>query len=323
VEKRYHLGVGGCISAVALSRANENRDWRIFADFGQLLIRRVQPLYSNCRLSDISHEGDIFALDSTTISVSLNLWKWALGKRSRGAVKMHVLLNLRGCIPELILVTDGRLHDVKALDEVLPVPGSIYIMDRAYVDFTRLHKLYQAGALFVVRAKKNILYKRVCSHPIDKSTGLRCDQTIRLSGKKTRRQYPETLRRITLFDKDKHQRITFLTNNFDAPAAEIALLYKHRWDIECFFKWIKQHLQIKRLWGYSENAVKVHIWVAIIAYVLIAWLKILTKSPLSIYEIEQILSISAFDKSPINELVTKKETKFCGNVEPNLFSNSA
>jgi IS4 transposase len=321
-EKAYHLGVGSCVSEPALSRANERRDWRIFADFGRYLMALVQPCYAACELPHIGTEGDIFALDSTTISVSLTLWKWAQGKYSCGAVKAHVLLNLRGSIPALVLVTDGRCHDVNALDSIAPIPCAIYVMDKAYVDFYRLYQLHQADAFFVVRAKENLVFRRVSSRSVSKPSGIRCDQTIRLRGKKTKKFYPEKLRRVKYFDVEKKVTLVFLTNNQTATSEEIVLLYKHRWDIESFFKWMKQHLQLKQLWGHSENAVNLHIWVAIIAYLLVAYLKVQVKSPLSVYEIEQILSISVFDKTPVNELLTEKQINQIFKEQPNLFSIS-
>lgn len=283
-DSLYHLGIKQSVSHTTLSRANENRDWRIFADFGNYLIALVQPLYANCSVPDLEIDNEIFVLDSTSISVSLTLWDWAKGKYSRGAVKMHTLLNLRGNIPTFIHVTDGKYHDVNALDEIEVVPHAIYIMDKAYIDFRRLYELEMVGAIFVVRAKDNFRFKFVKSQKVDKSTGLRCDQTIRLAIYKSAKQYPEKLRRIKYYDSEKDMMFVFLTNNFEVGALEIAALYKNRWQVEIFFRWIKQNLQIKILWGHSENAVKVHIWIAICTYLIVAYLKYQFRSRYSVYE---------------------------------------
>jgi FOG: Transposase and inactivated derivatives len=319
-EKLYHLGIKQNVHQSTLSRANENRDWRIFADFGDYLIRLVRPLYSNSDISNIKLENDVLVLDSTTISVSLTLWKWARGKRSRGAVKAHTLLDLKGNIPAFIHITDGKYHDVNAMDEMPIEPNAIYVMDKAYVDFSRLYTLHKQDAFFVVRAKSNLRFKVVESRKVDKSIGLRCDQTIRLEVYKSKKQYPEYLRRITYYDCEKELRLVFLTNNFEAEALEVAALYKNRWQVELFFKWIKQNLQIKTLWGHSENAVKIHIWIAVCTYLVIAYLKIQLKSPFSIYEIMQILGISVFDKTPVNELLTKIQINQNVNEQLNLFN---
>jgi hypothetical protein len=321
-NKLYHLGIKQSVNQSSLSRANENRDWRIFADFGTYLISVVRPLYANESVPGLEIDNDIFLLDSTTVSVSINLMNWAKGKYSRGAVKMHTLMDLRGNIPTFIHITDGKYHDVNALDELAVVSEAIYIMDKAYIDFKRLNRLSNAQAFFVVRAKENLKFKAVASKKVDKTKGLRCDQTIKLTVKKSKSQYPEKLRRIKYFDEEKNILLVFLTNNFELDSMEITTLYKYRWQIEIFFRWIKQNLQIKTLWGHSMNAVQIHLWTAISTYLIVAYLKHQTRSPYSVYELMQILGISAFDKTPLNELVTKRKNKQKNEKQPNLFNDS-
>lgn len=321
-KKLYHLGIKQSVNQSSLSRANENRDWRIFADFGTHLISVVRPLYANEAIPDLEIEKDIFLLDSTTVSVSINLMNWAKGKYSRGAVKMHTLMDLRGNIPTFIHITDGKYHDVNALDELTVVSDAIYIMDKAYIDFKRLNSLNDAQAFFVVRAKENLKFKAIASKKIDKTKGLRCDQTIKLTVKKSKSQYPNKFRRIKYFDEEKKILLVFLTNNFELDSLEIATLYKCRWQIEIFFKWIKQNLQIKTLWGHSLNAVHIHLWTAVCTYLIVAYLKHQSKSPYSVYELMQILGISTFDKTPINELVTKSNDRKKNNDQPNLFTDN-
>ncbi len=266
--------------------------------------------------------NDIFALDSTTISLSLKLFSWAKGKYSRGAVKMHTLLDLRGSIPTFIHITDGKYHDSNVLDILTPIPEAIYLMDKAYVDFVALYNIHTEGAFFVTRAKTTMSYSVVeCNYNIDENTGLKSDKTIQLNGYKSKQLYPEQLRMVEFYDDEKQVVLVFITNNFDVSALEIARLYRNRWQIEVFFKWIKQNLIIKTLWGHSENAVNLHIWIAICTYLIVAYVKYSLKSELSIYEIMQILGISVFDKTPINELLT--EIKVNQNVKElcNLFSN--
>lgn len=318
----YHLGIKQSVNQSTLSRANENRDWRIYADFGTYLINMVRPLYSENHASLAGIDKEVFILDSTTISVSIILMDWAHGKYSRGAVKMHTLLNLRGNIPTFIHITDGKYHDVNALDEIEVVPGAIYVMDKAYIDFERLFRMKQSSAFFVVRAKSNLKFKTVASRKIDKSKGLRCDQSIKLLVHKSRKQYPEKIRRVKYYDSEKDITLVFLTNEFDMDALEIATVYKSRWQIEIFFKWIKQNLQVKTLWGHSENAVKTQLWIAISTYLIVAYLKHQMKSPLSVYEITQILGVSSFSKTPVNELF--KEYKANQNIKEqlNLFNNN-
>jgi len=289
-NKLYHLGIKQNVHISTLSRANEVRDWRIFADFGEYLISNVRPLYANHPIPNINIDNEVFALDSTTISVSINLLTWAEGKYSRGAVKIHALLNLRGNIPEFILITDGKYHDSNTLDILVPITDAIYIMDKAYVDFDALFRINQADAFFVTRAKSSIKYEIIAQNfCIDKTTGVRADKTIMLTVYRSKKLYPEKLRLVEFYDCENDTLLVFLSNNFEVSALEIANLYKNRWQIEVFFKWIKQNLIIKKLWGQSENAVKIHIWIAIITYLIVAYIKHAVKSEYSIYEIMQIL----------------------------------
>jgi hypothetical protein len=316
-RKLYHLGIKQNVNQSTLSRANEKRDWRIFADFGDYLIQLVRPLYTETPIPNVEVDNEVFALDSTTISLSIKLFNWAPGKYSRGAVKVHTLLDLRGSIPCFILITDGRYHDSNAMDVIVPLLGAIYLMDKAYVDFAALFRMEQAGAFFVTRAKSTLKYRITeQNYNIDESTGLRTDKIIQLTGYKSKKLYPEQLRLVEYYDNEKEVFLVFLTNNFEVSALEVAYLYKNRWQIEVFFKWIKQNLTIKKLWGHSENAVKIHIWVAICTYLIVAYIKYSLKSKLSVYEIMQILGISAFDKTPISELLT--EIQFNQNVNEQL-----
>jgi hypothetical protein len=316
----YHLGIKQSVNQSTLSRANESRDWRIFADFGTYLINLVQPLYAESSIPDLEIDNDIFILDSTTISVSITLMNWAKGKYSRGAVKMHTLLDLRGSIPTFIHITDGKYHDVNALDEIDIIHEAIYVMDKAYLDFKRLYALNETGAFFVIRAKENFRFKVVESRQINKTTGLRCDQTIKLLIYKSNKQYPKKLRRVKYYDQEKDIMLVFLTNNFDVEALEVAAIYKNRWQIEVFFRWVKQNLQIKTLWGHSENAVKTHLWIAICTYLIIAYIKHQLRSPYSVYEMMQILGISSFSKTSINELFAKQQINQNVKEQLNLFN---
>lgn len=307
-KKLYHMGIKQNVAVSTLSRANENRDWRIYADFGSYLISKVRPMYANQKIPNLDIANEVFALDSTTISVSINLCTWAEGKYSRGAVKMHTLLNLRGSIPEFILITDGKYHDSNALNEIMFKTNVIYLMDKAYVDFEALYNMNKTDAFFVTRAKNSMKYIIIEQNfNIDHTTGLRTDKIVMLAISKSIKRYPEKLRLVEFFDAENNELFTFLSNNFDVSALEIANLYKNRWQIETFFKWIKQNLVIKKLWGYSENAVKTHIWVAICTYLLIAYIKYELKSNYSIYEIIQIIGISIFDKTQISELLTEQD----------------
>jgi len=321
-NKLYHLGIKQNVDQSTLSRANENRDWQIFADFGQYLINLVRPLYVNCPIPKVDIDNDVFALDSTTISLSIKLFTWAHGKYSRGAVKMHTLLDLRGSIPTFILITDGKYHDSNVLDVIVPIRATIYLMDKAYVDFLAMYQIHKADVYFVTRAKITLDYTVVeQNYNIDESTGLRSDKTITLNGYKSKQLYPETLRLVEYYNDEKDLLLVFLTNNFEVSALEIARLYRNRWQIEVFFKWIKQNLTIKKLWGHSKNAVKIHIWVAICTYLIVAYIKYSLKSKLSVYEIMQILGISAFDKTPVKELLTELQVNQNFNEQYDLFSN--
>jgi hypothetical protein len=316
----YHLGIKRYVDSSVLSRANSQRNWQIFADFGNYLIRLVRPLYANSPIENIDLDNEIFALDSTTISVSINLFTWAEGKYSRGAVKMHTLLDLRGNIPEFILITDGKCHDSNALDEISFYANAIYLMDKAYVDFEALYRINIAGAFFVTRAKETMRYTVVEQNfNIDETTGLRTDKIVELTIAKSKQLYPEKLRLVEFYDSKNDELLVFLTNNFTVSALEVARLYQQRWQIEVFFKWIKQNLTIKKLWGHSENAVKIHLWTAICTHLIIAYIKYLTRSPLSVYEIHEILRISAFDKTPLHQLLTQNtEFQVNQNVKEQL-----
>jgi hypothetical protein len=303
-NKLYHLGIKSYVNQTTLSRANENRDWQIFADFGKYLIEQIRPLYQHSEISNIGLDNEIFALDSTSISCSINLLTWAEGKYSRGAVKVHTLLDLRGSIPAFILVTDGKYHDSRVLDVMNFVPNAIYLMDKAYVDFEALYKIHLINAFFVTRAKSSMKYTIIEQNfNIDQNTGLRADKTVELTVVKSRKLYPEKIRLVEYYDSQNDNYLIFMTNNFEVTALEIAYLYKNRWQIETFFKWIKQNLSIKKFWGHSTNAVKTHIWIAICTYLIVAYVKKKVKSELSIYQVMQILSISAFDKTPISQLL--------------------
>jgi hypothetical protein len=320
----YHLGIKKWVDSSVLSRANERRNWQIFADFGNYLIRLVRPLYAKYPIPNVDIDNEVFALDSTTISVSINLCTWAEGKYSRGAVKMHTLIDLRGSIPEFILITDGKYHDSNALDVINFYANAIYLMDKAYVDFEALFRINNAGAFFVTRAKDTMRYQVVeQNYNIDETTGLRTDKTVLLTVDKSKKLYPEELRLIEFYDDINDELLVFLTNNFEVSALEVAILYRNRWLIEIFFKWIKQNLTVKKLWGHSVNAVKIHLWMAICAHLIIAYIKHIMHSSLSIYEVSQVLSTSLFDKTPIRDLLNeskKSQIKKNQNVkEPLLF----
>jgi hypothetical protein len=313
-NKLYHLGIKQNVNQSSLSRANERRDWRIYADYGEYLIKLVRPLYADSPIPNVDIDNDVFAFDSTTISLSIKLFSWAPGKCSRGAIKVHTLLDLRGSIPSFILITDGKYHDSNALDEIVPMPGAIYLMDKAYLDLVPLYRMHKAGSFFVTRAKATLDYVIIeQNYNLDEAIGLRSDMTVKLRGQRSRHRYPEPLRLVEYYDDEKDLMLVFLTNNLGVSAIEIARLYRNRWQIEVFFKWIKQNLTIKKLWGHSENAVHLHIWVAICTYLIVAYVKYQLKSTLSIYEVMQILGISVFDKTPLKELLT--ETQFNQNVK--------
>jgi len=301
-NKLYHMGIRGKVSRNTLAHANETRDWRIYADFAQVLIHQARKLYAD---DDFGVELDqtVYALDSTTIDLCLSLFPWAKFRKRKGAIKLHTLLDLRGSIPTFIRVTDGLVHDVNILDELIPEPGCFYVMDRGYLDFDRLYVLNLFHAFFIIRAKSNLQFRRLYSLPVDKSTGLRCDQTIVLTGMNSSTYYPEKLRRVRFFDEESDKRLTFLTNNFILPSITIAQLYKCRWQIELFFKWIKQHLRIKSFYGTSENAVKTQIWIAVSVYLLVAIIKKRLNLEVSLYTFLQILSVTSFEKVSILQVL--------------------
>ncbi len=298
-SKLYHMGIRSPIAKSTLADANENRDWRIYADFAQILIAEARTLYAHENFGVALKEATVYALDSTTIDLCLSLFPWARFRRTKAAIKLHTLLNLRGSIPEFIHISEGKMHDVNVLDILVSQPGSYYVMDRGYVDFARLYVIHQASAFFVTRAKRGLTFQRIASRRVKKSTGLRSDQTIRLTGVNTATDYPEPLRRIRFHDADTRKTLVFLTNNFTLSALTIARLYKARWRVELFFKWIKQHLRIKAFFGTSENAVKTQVWIAVSVYVLIAILKKRLSLDHSLYTILQFLSVSLFEKTPI------------------------
>ena len=298
--KLYPMGFRGQVSRNTLAHANEVRDWRIYRDFAQALIRLARDLYREESFGvDLSET--VYAFDSTTIDLCLSLFPWGKFRRHKSAVKLHTLLDVRASIPTSVYVTGGQVHDVNLLDELLLEPGAFYLLDRGYVDFARLHLFTQACAFFVTRAKKNLQFYLRTSRPVDRFSGLRCDQTIRLTGIRTAQRYPDTLRRIVYFDAEKESRLTFLTNNFSLLPLIIAQLYRLRWQVELFFRWIKQHLRIKAFYGTSENAVKTQVWVALSAYVLVAIAKKQLGLDMSLYQILEILSVTIFEKTPILE----------------------
>jgi hypothetical protein len=297
-ERLYHLGIRSPVSKSTLADANETRDWRIYADFAQVLIHEARRLYAGESLG-LDLEQTVYALDATTIDLCLSLFPWARFRRRKGAIKLHTLLDLSGSIPTFVRITEGTVHDVNVLDELIPEPGSIYVMDRGYTDFGRLYLWHQAQAFFVIRGKKNLDFRRRYSHPVDRSTGLICDQTIVLQGSKTATLYPESLRRVRVQDLETKKRITLLTNHFHLSAATVAELYRSRWQVELFFKWIKQHLRIKAFYGTSENAVKTQIWIALSVYVLVAIVKKRLGIERDLYTLLQILSVTLFEKTEL------------------------
>ena len=304
-NKLYHMGIRGTVAKSNLARANERRDWRIYSDIAQILISKARILYADDPDFSLDLKNTIYALDSTTIDLCLSLFPWAKFRKHKAAIKLHTLLDLRGSIPSFIDITTGLIHDVNILDILIPEPGSYYIMNRGYLDFERLYKLNQDKAYFVIRAKKNFKFRRLYSRKVDKITGLRCDQIVKLTGYKSSQFYPDKLRRVKYYDSENNRYLVFLTNNFDIPALTVADLYRNRWKIELFFKWIKQHLKIKAFFGTSPNAVKTQIWIAISAYVLVAIIKKTLKIDLSLYTILQIFSVTLFEKVSIYQLLTE------------------
>jgi hypothetical protein len=301
-DKLYHMGFRSRVARNTLANANAVRDWRMYADFAQRLIVTARQLYADEPL-DIDWKDAVYALDSTTIDLCLSLFPWAPFRTAKAAIKLHTLLDLRGSIPSFIFISDGKMHDVNILDQLVLEPGAFYVMDRGYVDFERLGRLHDAGCFFVTRAKDNLKAQRRYSHPVDRSTGIICDQTIVLSGFYSRLRYECPLRRIKFNDPSTGKTLVFLTNNFALPATDIARLYKYRWRVELFFKWIKQHLRIKAFFGTSENAVKTQIWIAVSVYVLVAIIKKRLNLSASLYQILQILSLTLFEKIPLDQLL--------------------
>jgi hypothetical protein len=304
-KKFYHLGINFAVSRSTLAEANESRNWRIYADFAQVLLQQARPLYLHEDFG-LDLENTVYALDATTIDLCLKVFWRAKFRKAKAAVKLHTLLDLRGNLPTFIHISDGKMHDVKVLDKLLFEPLAIYLMDKGYLDFQRLLRIHSASAFFVTRAKTNLAYRRLYSQEVDKTLGLRCDQTIKLTTYKSSKAYPEKLRRVKYYDQEQAKMYVFLTNNFAITALEVALLYKHRWKIELFFKWIKQHLQIKTFWGESENAVKTQIWIAVCTYLMVAIAKKELKIERNLYEMLQIISVSIFDKTQLNQLLNER-----------------
>lgn len=307
-KKLYHMGIRSNVSRNTMSNANKVRDWRIYADFAQSLIHTARKMYAS---EDFGVELDqtVYALDSTTIDLCLSVFHWARFRNTKAAIKLHTLMDLRGSIPTFIHISDGKLHDVNVLDQLIPEPGSFYIMDRGYLDFERLYTLNQCAAFFVIRAKSNLQFRRLYSHPVKKITGLKCDQTIVLTGFYSYKSYPEKLRRIKYYDLETDKTLIFLTNNFTQSPLTITELYRCRWQIELFFKWIKQHLRIKSFFGTTENAVKTQIWIAVSVYVLVAIIKKRLHLEASLYTILQILSVTIFERLPLLQVLTDSDCK--------------
>lgn len=299
-NKLYHMGIRSKVSRNTLANANQVRVWRIYADFAQILIKTARRLYANEDFG-LQLEQTVYALDATTIDLCLSLFPWAKFRKRKGAIKLHTLLDMRGSIPATIIITHGKVHDVNILDSIFIEAGAIYIMDRGYLDFARLYNIQQSSAFFITRAKSNFDFKRLYSQPVDKTTGVLCDQIIALNGFYAKKDYPDKLRRIRYYDADNNKTLIFLTNNFTLPALTIADLYRCRWQVELFFKWIKQHLRIKAFYGTSENAVKTQVWIAIAVYVLVAIIKKRLKLEQSLYTILQILSVTLFEKTSLSQ----------------------
>jgi len=298
LPKLYHMGFHGRVRRSTLADANDSHDWRIYADFAQVLIAIARPLYA-AEPMGVDLEQSLYALDSTTIDLCLSLFPWARFRRRKGAVKMHTLLDLRGNIPTFLHITDGKVHDVNVLDQIFPEAGAFYVMDRGYIDFERLYRFTLEAAFFVVRTKSNVLFERRYSHRVDPATGVRSDQTVVLASLESASVYPDALRKVAYVDAETGNRLVFPTNNFALPAATIAAIYKQRWQVELFFKWIKQHLRIKAFYGTSENAVKTQIWIAVSVYVLVAIVRKKLNAEASLYQILQVLSLTLFEKTPI------------------------
>jgi hypothetical protein len=321
--KLYHMGIKGKVSRSTIADANENRDWRIYCDFAQILIHQARQLYADDDFG-LQLQETVYALDATIIDLCLSVFPWARFRKTKGGIKLHTLLDLKGSIPSFIRITEAAFHEVNILDELIPEAGAIYIMDRGYLDFERLYVLHQFASYFVVRAKANTRLRRLYSMAVDKTCGLRCDQIVVPTGFYSRKHYPEKLRRVVFVDTDKDNRINLLTNQMTLPALTIAELYRCRWQVELFFKWIKQHLRIKAFYGTSENAVKTQIWIAISVYVLVAIIKKRLKLDLSLYTILQIFSITLFEKMPILQALTETDYKTkitSGHIQLKLFDS--
>ena len=304
-SKLYHLGFRSTVARNTLANANATRDWRIYCDFAQSLIGIARRLYADDAFG-VDLKATVYALDASTIDLCLSVFPWAPFRTTKAAVKLHTLLDLRGNIPSFLFISDGKMHDVNILDRLVPEPGAIYVMDRGYVDFERLGRFHEAGSSFVIRAKKNLKAQRRYSRKVDKTTGLVCDQTVTLTGFYSQQGFPAPLRRVRFTDPETGKRLIFLTNNFALPALTITELYRQRWQIELFFKWIKQHLRIKVFFGESENAVKSQIWIAVSVYVLVAIIRRRLGLTASLYEILQILSLTMFERMPINQLLSRQ-----------------
>jgi transposase len=319
--KLYHMGFRGKVARSTLADANDAHDWRIYADFAQVLIATARPLYA-AEPMGVELKQSLYALDSTTIDLCLTLFPWARFRRAKAAVKMHTLLDLRGNIPTFIHITDGKVADVNVLDELLPEAGAFYVMDRGYIDFERLYRFTLESAFFVMRTKSNVLLQRRYSHPVDPSAGVRSDQTVILASLASASAYPDALRKVSYVDAETGKRLVFLTNNFSLPAATVAALYKQRWQVELFFKWIKQHLRIKAFYGTSENAVKTQIWIAVSVYVLVAIVRKRLGLEPSLYQILQVLSLTLFEKTPILQALQQIDSQLelpCPVNQLNLF----
>ena len=319
--KLYHMGFRGRVARSTLADANDTHDWRIYADFAQVLIDLARPLYATEPMG-VELDQSLYALDSTTIDLCLSLFPWARFRRRKAAVKMHTLLDLRGNIPTFIRITDGKVHDVNVLDQIMPEAGAIYVMDRGYIDFERLYRFTLESAFFVVRTKSNVLLQRRYSHPVDSASGVRSDQTVVLASLESASVYPGALRKVCYVDAETGKRLVFLTNNFALPAATISAIYKQRWQIELFFKWIKQHLRIKAFYGTSENAVKTQIWIAVSVYVLVAIVRKRLGIEATLYQILQVLSLTLFEKTPILRAlqhIDSQDDLSCPANQMNLF----
>jgi hypothetical protein len=321
-QKLYHMGFRGRVARSTLADANDTHDWRIYADFAQVLIAVARPLYAADPIG-VELDQSLYALDSTTIDLCLSLFPWARFRRRKAAVKMHTLLDLRGNIPTFIHITDGKVHDVNVLDQILPEPGAFYVMDRGYIDFERLYRFTLEAAFFVVRTKSNVLLQRRYSHPANRATGVCSDQTVVLASLESASIYPDALRKVAYVDAETGKRLVFLTNNFALPAATIAAIYKQRWQVELFFKWIKQHLRIKAFYGTSENAVKTQIWIAVSVYVLVAIVRKRLNAKTSLYQILQVFSLTLFEKTPFSRALQQVDSQNdlpCPTNQLNLFN---